>query len=436
MNKHSLLLLSFIFLFISKCSFAQTWSEQINPIEGKDVNSAWAVDTNVCWMCGANSTGTSGYVILTTNGGVNWEEVTGNLPVSANGLYTICGISSNEAWVSSINGTVYHTINAGTNWNSITLPAPVTQFVDVIHFFNQNTGFILGDPLNNQWCYYRTTNAGANWTFGPAPSATGTEASWSNDYCALDTGHIWFGTNASLIYKGGFRSGFTPISISSPNCVGVSFVNQNTGVSIFQTTAYFNNTTNGGMNWSTGYPYYYPQYAIKAVPGSPYIWTCGKGPTDGTGVIGGGEILFSSNSGVNWSVQTNLGNIGYCITFANSGCGWVGCKGGLIYKMSGSPIGIHNINTSLPANYSLEQNYPNPFNAMTNIRFILPEAARVTLKVYDILGNEVATILNNEFQKSGINSYLFDATNLSSGVYYYKIITNKFVNMKKMILLK
>ncbi len=91
--------------------------------------------------------------------------------------------------------------------------------------------------------------------------------------------------------------------------------------------------------------------------------------------------------------------------------------------------------SEIPSGYSLEQNYPNPFNPNTKIRFSISSNEFVTLKVFDVLGNEVANLVNEELT-SGIYQYDFDASNLSSGVYYYKLKAGSFSETKKMILIR
>ncbi len=90
---------------------------------------------------------------------------------------------------------------------------------------------------------------------------------------------------------------------------------------------------------------------------------------------------------------------------------------------------------TIPNGYVLEQNYPNPFNPNTKIRFSISSNEFVTLKVFDVLGNEVANLVNEELT-SGIYQYDFDASNLSSGVYYYKLKAGSFSETKKMILIR
>jgi hypothetical protein len=98
-------------------------------------------------------------------------------------------------------------------------------------------------------------------------------------------------------------------------------------------------------------------------------------------------------------------------------------------------IGIRNLNTEVPKTYSLEQNYPNPFNPATKIKFALPKSGNINIRVYDILGNEVAEIYNG-FGKAGYYEAQFDASNLASGVYFYKLTANDFNAVRKMLLIK
>ena len=91
--------------------------------------------------------------------------------------------------------------------------------------------------------------------------------------------------------------------------------------------------------------------------------------------------------------------------------------------------------TEIPMDYSLSQNFPNPFNPTTNISFNLPKASNVSLKVYDMLGQEVATVLN-QFMNAGRFEVKFDASSLSTGIYTYSLSAGNFQSVKKMILIK
>ncbi len=102
----------------------------------------------------------------------------------------------------------------------------------------------------------------------------------------------------------------------------------------------------------------------------------------------------------------------------------------------GNFVGIQNTNSEVPAVYSLQQNYPNPFNPTTNIKFGLPKGSFVTLKIYDMLGKEVATLVNNLNLAAGNYTYDFNAVNVPSGIYFYKLSAGDFTDVKKMTLIK
>ena len=109
---------------------------------------------------------------------------------------------------------------------------------------------------------------------------------------------------------------------------------------------------------------------------------------------------------------------------------------GLAYSINGDPNSVKDdANTTVPTEFSLEQNYPNPFNPATIIKFTISDVRFMTLKVYDVLGSEVA-ILINEDKPAGTYEVEFDASSLPSGIYFYKLQAGSFVETKKMVLLK
>jgi len=100
-----------------------------------------------------------------------------------------------------------------------------------------------------------------------------------------------------------------------------------------------------------------------------------------------------------------------------------------------NPIGIKPISSEVPNSFKLVQNYPNPFNPSTKINFALPKPDFVKLVVYDILGREVATLVN-ESLKPGTYEVEWNASNFSSGVYFYRLETDGYIETKKMIVVK
>jgi len=107
----------------------------------------------------------------------------------------------------------------------------------------------------------------------------------------------------------------------------------------------------------------------------------------------------------------------------------------LKYMFQNSPTGFDDYGVELPASFYLSQNYPNPFNPTTTIKYEIPEHSLITIKVYDVLGNEVENLVQEE-RPTGSYEVQFDGTGLTSGVYFYQIRAGDFVETKKMVLMK
>jgi hypothetical protein len=124
------------------------------------------------------------------------------------------------------------------------------------------------------------------------------------------------------------------------------------------------------------------------------------------------------------------------MSFASPTAGWGAGQGGMIGKfISELPTQVINQQERQPEGFELLQNYPNPFNPSTTIEFALPKSAFVTLKVYNLLGEEVATLMAEQ-QSAGIHKLNWDARGLASGVYLYRLEAGEFVQVKKLILMR
>ncbi|HMT10084.1 MAG TPA: T9SS type A sorting domain-containing protein, partial [Ignavibacteria bacterium] len=102
---------------------------------------------------------------------------------------------------------------------------------------------------------------------------------------------------------------------------------------------------------------------------------------------------------------------------------------------TGNPIGIQQTSTEVPSGFELSQNYPNPFNPATNIKISVPKSEFVRLSVYDVTGKEVAALVNEKLS-AGVYNVDFNASELSSGVYFYRLTSGSFTDVKKMTLVK
>ncbi|MBK8984199.1 MAG: T9SS type A sorting domain-containing protein [Ignavibacteria bacterium] len=180
-------------------------------------------------------------------------------------------------------------------------------------------------------------------------------------------------------------------------------------------------------------------YATVTSPGtSGNINSLEGNGTDWWATRTGNTVYRSTNGGTNWTTAYTLTGAAFNdmdFTLSN-GCpvGWAVGSAGSVAKMSNT-VGITNIGGEIPSEYSLNQNYPNPFNPETNINFSIPKSGLVTLKIYDISGKEVSTLVN-EVKNAGSYIVGFNASNLPSGAYFYRIQTDGFADTKKMMLIK
>ena len=175
--------------------------------------------------------------------------------------------------------------------------------------------------------------------------------------------------------------------------------------------------------------------------------------------------VFNNSVQLNWITQTEIKNFGFDIECSDNKSFW--SKIGFVHGNGNSnspikysfiddkPVGqklnyrlkqidndgafeysmIISVNLGIPDKYTLFQNYPNPFNPTTTIKYQLPANCKVVLKVFNVLGNEVATLLN-QTKEAGRYEVTWDASKLSSGIYFYRLQTRNFIQIKKMILLK
>lgn len=193
---------------------------------------------------------------------------------------------------------------------------------------------------------------------------------------------------------------------------------------------YMSPYTNGhaGLQFATSSSTAYPSHCVIGDDGaviSSYSIISGNGSL-GTGLRRygdyGGITYDDAQTGVFWSAGM----------LAHAGS-WG--TGAFRFSFSAPPSGIHNQNGEVPSAYQLYQNYPNPFNPVTKIEYGIPASGMVNMTVYDVLGREVAVVVN-DYQKAGFYETTFDASSLPSGIYIYRITSGNFTESKKMTLVK
>jgi hypothetical protein len=442
-------------LFANFASSQPVWTFVSNtPSPSPVINTISVVNSTTIWAACA-AAGGAARVYLTTDGGVNWTLKTGGLP--AVDMYGICGLDINNCWVGTVAGSIYMTSNGGANW---TLQFSISgSFSDGIKMFNPSYGIYIGDPpaVGQPFQFRYTTNGGTNWTLSPtAPTmAVANEYPVINAWDFTDSAHVLIGsaistsgTSASRIFRTstGFPGTFSSTSLTGTGSTSgiywqtVALINANTGL-VGSSAGNICKTTNGGVSFTT----------MGSPPGVGTSFACmSMSSIKSDGIIrlaidsgGTSKMYRTSDVGTTWISETipfqASANIISNMQFLNSTFGYASLGststgiGGLMKYAN--PSGITNNGSEIPAGFSLSQNYPNPFNPSTTIEFALPKSGNVSLVVYNSIGKEVKTLVS-ENMAAGTYTVTYDASELTSGMYFYKIVTNGFTDTKKMLLVK
>jgi hypothetical protein len=147
-------------------------------------------------------------------------------------------------------------------------------------------------------------------------------------------------------------------------------------------------------------------------------------------------VYFSSDNGITWKyVGLNGVGVSYLVSMDDTTYAITFIDGIYGFTTASKPTSVRNKESQIASSYELFQNFPNPFNPSTKIRYSLPLLSKVSLKVYNILGQEVANLINTE-QSAGFHEAVWNAKDVSSGIYFYKLTAGSFVEVRKMLVLK
>lgn len=384
--------------------------------------SVKAVSNLVAW-----ASGTAGVIRKTTDGGTTWTNGNPNPGVITGDVYNIEALDANTAWCTTSPGAtfIYKTTNGGTNWTQVYTEAS-PSFINAIKMVTPLNGYATGDPVAGTWRILTTVDGGSTWTNLPtAPAGTG---DGRNNCLQVTLPNIWFGTGQGTVVRStnaGLTWTTSPTTPLTTQVLGIRFNSATLGV---VGGASMVRTTDGGATWTA-----------VTIGGTGNI-----SGIDGSGneffAVRGTGLYRSTDGGVTWGAafHTAVGT-GADLKIAPdpNGCfvGWSVATAGNIAKIVGNPVGIVVNNNEIPNSYALQQNYPNPFNPTTNIKFSVPSTGLVKLTVFDVLGREVATLVN-EVMPAGNYTSDFNAASLSSGVYFYSLESGDFKQTKKMLLVK
>jgi photosystem II stability/assembly factor-like uncharacterized protein len=368
-----------------------SWTAEYLPL----TNTIGTVNVYSLAVSGSNLfAGTDGGVFLSTNNGTNWTAVNNGLTnISVNSLV----VSGNNLFGESEYSGIFLSTNNGTNWTKTSLTnTPVLSFAvsDANLFAGTNHGVFL------------STNNGTSWT----QADSGLTPVGTFSYVNVNA----FAVSGSNIFAGAYGGVFL-----SPN---------------------------NGTSWTK------VDSGLTPVGSDPYV-AINNLAVSGANIFAStsdGRVFLSTNNGTNWTDESSgltgqaITSITACDTYLFIGVTYsvknrnnqnIPVDGIMRRPLSEMVTAVKEATGEIPTRFSLSQNYPNPFNPSTVISYQIASAGKVSLKVYDILGREVATLVNS-VKAAGNYTVTFIATNLPSGVYFYRLQAGTYSNTKKLLLLK
>jgi len=387
----------------------------------------------------------------------------GTYPFSYTWIESIVGDGTNIYTGTHSNG-VFRSSDGGTTWTAISSGLPTGSFVYRLVIIG---GKIIAGTTNF-WGMYQTTDNGASWT---KIGFTGIEI-----YSFAKIGeNLFAGTSVGADISTDNGTTWTNVAIDTKEKVKALAVNGSkffAGITGGEWIDYSHYTygvylsTDNGLTWSwpTNIGFNKVVITLSAVGNHLFAgtssgvylstddggsWTAANNGLTNTNITSavvsgnnlfvgtnGGGVFLTTDNGASWSaVNTGLTNL-YVYSLAVIGNDlYAGAMMSGLWKRSLSDIvtAVEDDKINQPANFALHQNYPNPFNPTTTLSFAISHSSLVTLKLFDVLGKEIA-VLVNENKSAGNYEINFDASNLSSGIYFYKLQAGNFSSTKKMVL--
>lgn len=437
-----------LFLLLSTTGLTSQWTYCPGSIQitGMGQNVSIALLDEITAVVAGGSAG-SPKVYITTNGGLNFLNITGN--ITGPELYAVCILNVNTILAGDGgsngglggNARIWRTSNMGANWSVVLSTGGTAGFINGIESGLNEPNFIFAmsdAPTGTNALIAVSVNGGANWSTTTIPAGTGLGVVGSV-YC-IDNQFYGFGSNGAARYyyttNGGTLWTFQNLTVSGNAVIGAAFnSNKLNGVFIPNLSSTNINIVSSGPGGplniinigGTG-------SGARNVKFAPGVNSCFLTRTSGTN-----SIMRSFISGANWSYMTtggvqNIVSMDIGQETINS-YGYAVSANSEVIRFTDYLNKIKNLGGRIPERFTIYQNYPNPFNPVTNIRYSLPKPAVVTIKIFNALGEIFSTPVN-EYHIAGNYSVEFNAGELASGIYFYSIAAGDYHEAKKMILVK
>jgi photosystem II stability/assembly factor-like uncharacterized protein len=312
--------------------------------------------------------------------------------------------------------TIYRSINEGKSW----IPIPCNH--SIMNLTSSPTGDIFaGTPVDG---VVRSTDDGVTW----GNFYAGLTQFSMYAFAFKDSGVVFTFSYGGAVYRS-INNGesWTPIPITGGYGDVYCLVAQSNGYLFAGTSFGAYCTSDDGDNWTN----------IDNGLSNTFVQSLCLSSRQHIFAGTEGGVFRSIDLGGGWTeIDSGLSNLNiHCLAIGPDGRLYAGTESGQIFRSIGSTSSIRRLSSEPITTFSLLQNYPNPFNPTTTISFSLPSRSFVSLKVFNLLGKEIATIISEEMS-AGNYSKQWNACKISSGIYFYHLQAGSYIETKKLLLLK